>query len=128
MSGRQYHQYWRGEETEKMHQVEHHFSKFDRLVCGRIPLGAQVLKRLIEVGVGSPIVFFPKCVKLRLQVQSSVELGYVVDRVCGSALTRNIRGLLRYAIKSRRERHTHFDLGKATKPEVDARSSQSKPA
>ena len=71
-----------------MHQVEHHFSKFDRLVCGRIPLGAQVLKRLIEVGVGSPIVFFLNVYNYGLQVKSSVKLGKVVDRVCGSALTR----------------------------------------
>jgi len=43
-----------------MHQVEHHFAQehvFKSPECGRIVLGTQVLKRLIEVRVGSRIVF-----------------------------------------------------------------------
>jgi hypothetical protein len=43
-----------------MHQVEHHFAQehvFQCPKCGWIVLGAQVLKRLIEVRVGSRIVF-----------------------------------------------------------------------
>ena len=48
------------EETEEMHQVKHHFAKehiFECAECGRIVLGTQVLERLIEVRVGSRVVF-----------------------------------------------------------------------
>lgn len=43
-----------------MHQIEHHFAKehvFECAECGRIILGTQVLERLIEVRVGSRVVF-----------------------------------------------------------------------
>ena len=43
-----------------MHQVEHHFAKEHVFECaerGRIVLGTQVLKRLIEVRVGGRVVF-----------------------------------------------------------------------
>jgi len=43
-----------------MHQIEHHFAKehvFECAECGRIVLGTQVLERLIEVRVGSRVVF-----------------------------------------------------------------------
>lgn len=43
-----------------MHQIEHHFAKehvLERAECGRIILGTQILERLIEVRVGSRVVF-----------------------------------------------------------------------
>jgi hypothetical protein len=48
------------EETEEMHQVEHHFAKehvFERAECGWIVLRTQVLECLIKVRVGSGVVF-----------------------------------------------------------------------
>jgi len=46
--------------TEEMHQVKHHFAKehvFECAECRRVVLGTQVLERLIEVRVGSRVVF-----------------------------------------------------------------------
>lgn len=43
-----------------MHQIEHHFAKehvLERAKCGRIILGTQILECLVEVRVGSRVVF-----------------------------------------------------------------------
>jgi hypothetical protein len=76
------------EVTEEMHQVDHHFAQehaFETPECGRIRLGAQVLKRLIKVNVGSGIVFVLPAAEFRIASlrRLGVGVGFIEFVACG---------------------------------------------